>query len=387
MTNLETFKSDVQSFIAENLPEHLRSGNSPDLPKDEVEKWFSALATRGWITPDWPTQYGGAGLDRQYTSALRAELRAVDAPSPGHPGISMLGPTLLELGTEEQRLEHLPKIARNEVYWCQGFSEPGAGSDLASLQTRAERDGDEYVINGSKIWTSGAHKADWMFCLTRTDPEAPKHQGISFIMVDMHQPGIEVAPLQLIDGSSEFNQVFLDDARAPVDYVVGEVNAGWSVAKRLLQHERSTDIHDVIIWEAKEPIDAFVKREIGMADGVLADPTLRERLAAHEIDARALDLTMRRAAEEAKSGQQAGHPGRDVSAIGKYRWGDVEKEAHDIAMVAAGTGSLGWEGEGFLPTQLQWTKEWLFSRSHSIWGGTHEIQKNLIAKRVLDIPE
>ncbi len=383
MSDLETFKQDVKEFLAKNLPEHLRFGNKPGLPENDLKKWFDAMAGQGWVTPDWPEKYGGAGLDKKFTAALRKELRAVDAPSPSHPGISMLGPTLLELGTEEQRREHLPKIARNETYWCQGFSEPGAGSDLASLQTRAESDGDEYVINGSKIWTSGAHKADWMFCLTRTDPDAPKHQGISFILLNMDQPGIEVAPLKLIDGSSEFNQVFLEGARASASDVVGELNSGWSVAKRLLQHERSTDIHDVIIFEAKETINELLKREVGMKHGQLADPTLRERLAAHQIDARALGLTMRRAAEEAKAGQQ----GRDLTSFGKYRWGDMEKEMHDLAMVAAGTGSLGWEGPGFLPSQLQWTREWLFTRSHSIWGGTHEIQKNLIAKRALDIPE
>ncbi|MEG9863005.1 MAG: acyl-CoA dehydrogenase family protein [Parvularculales bacterium] len=383
MDELETFKKGVQDFLAKNLPKHLRFGNSPDLPQNDLKKWFDALAERGWITPDWPTEYGGGGLDRKYTAALRAEFRAVDAPMPSQTGITLLGPTLLDVGTEEQRQEHLPKIANNSMQWCQGFSEPGAGSDLAGLQTRAERDGDEYVINGSKIWTSGAHKADWIFCLVRTDPDAPKHLGISLIMLEMDQPGVEVSPLELIDGTAEFCQVFFDGARARANQMVGELNGGWSVAKRLLQYERSTDIHDVIIGEAKETILALMQREVGMENGVLADPTLRERLAAHEIDARALDLTMRRAADEAKAGQQR----RDVSSVGKYRWGDMMKEEHDLAMVAAGTNSLGWEGSGFLPTQLQWTREWLFTRSHSIWGGTHEIQKNLIAKRVLDIPE
>ena len=387
MTDMESFKNGVREFLAEHLPEHLRFGNKPDLPEEDLKKWFDALGRKGWITPTWPCEYGGAGLDKRFTAALRKELRAADAPSLGHPGITMLGPVLLDLGTEEQRRKHLPPIARNEAVWCQGFSEPGAGSDLASLKTRAERDGDEYVINGSKIWTSGAHKSDWMFCLTRTDPDAPKHQGISFILVKMDQPGIEVAPLKLIDGSSEFNQVFIDNARASADDVVGELNAGWGVAKHLLQYERSTDVHDALITEAKEPIDELMKRELGVKDGQLADPVLRERLAAHEIDARGLDLTMRRAAEEAKSGQRAGHPAREVSSIGKFRWGDTEKEAHNLAMIAAGTNGLGWEGEGFLPEQLLWTREWLFTRSHSIWGGTHEIQKNVIAKRVLDIPE
>lgn len=383
MNEMETFKKHVQDFIAEKLPTHLRFGNSPSLPQDEVDQWFAALAEKGWVTPDWPTEYGGAGLDRAQTSALRAELRAVDAPTPGHPGISLLGPTLMEFGTEQQRQEHLPKIADHSTFWCQGFSEPGAGSDLAGLQTKAERVGDEYIINGSKIWTSDAHTSDWIFCLVRTDPEAPKHAGISMLMVELDQPGIEIAPLELIDGTAKFCQVFFDNARTRADQVVGEINGGWDVARRLLQYERSTDIHDVIIFEAKETITELMQREIGMENAMLADATLRQRLAAHEIDARALDLTMRRAGEEAKAGQQ----GRDISSIGKYRWGDMKKEEHDLAMEAAGTNGLGWDGPGYLPAQLQWAREWLFTRSHSIWGGTHEIQKNLIAKRVLNIPE
>lgn len=381
--SMDAFKKDIRDFVKKNLPAHLRFGNRPNLPKDDLNTWFDALGVRGWNTPNWPKEYGGAGLDKKQTAVLRAELRSVDAPTLFHPGITMLGPILLDMGTEEQKREHLPKIARNETFWCQGFSEPGAGSDLASLQTRAERVGDNYIINGSKIWTSGAHKADWIFCLVRTDPDAPKHSGISMVLFEMDQPGVKVSPLPLIDGTAEFCQVFFDDAKAGAHQLVGELNQGWSVARRLLQYERSTDIHDVIVGEAKENIADLMKREIGMDNGKLADPTLRERLAAYEIDARALDLTMKRAAAESKAGQVS----RDLSSVGKYRWGDMVKEEHDLAMEAAGTASLGWEGPGFLPAQLQWTREWLFTRSHSIWGGTHEIQKNLIAKRVLGIPE
>lgn len=383
MSDLETFKKDVQAYIAEHLPGHLRFGNKPGLPEDDLNRWFAAMAERGWVTPNWPTEYGGGGLDRAHTAALRAELRAVDAPTPSHPGISMIGPVLLDIGTEEQKREHLARISRNETFWCQGFSEPGAGSDLASLQTRAELNGDEYVVNGSKIWTSGAHKADWVFCLVRTDPDVPKHAGISMLLIDMHQPEIEVSPLRLIDGTAEFNQVFFDNAKAGANQIVGDVNGGWEVSRRILQYERSTDIHDVIIFEAKETILELLQREVGMEGDRLADATLRERLAAHQIDARGLDLTMRRAGEEVKAGQQR----RDISSIGKYRWGDMMKEESDIAMQAAGVNGLGWEGDGFSSEQLQWARDWLFTRSHSIWGGTHEIQKNVIAKRVLDIPE
>ena len=297
----------------------------------------------------------------------------------------MLGPTLLEFGTEEQKQEFLPPISRHEIKWCQGYSEPGAGSDLASLQTRAVQEGDEYVITGQKIWTTGADKADWIFCLVRTDPDAPKHDGISFILFPMHQNGVEVSPLTLIDGSADFSQVFFDGARAKAKNVIGPVNGGWTVAKRLLQHERSTDggSEGGLSGAQKETLVEIVKREVGLENGVLADPTIRQRLAAQEQEARALSLTMRRAGEEARAGQTA----RDIGSLGKYRWANMVKNEQDIAMLALGTQGLGWEGPGFEDTQLERTRAWLTTRADSIWGGTNEVQLNVIAKRVLKIPE
>ncbi len=385
MADLESFRREVRDFLADNLPDELRVGNRPDLPEEPLRKWTAALAERGWFTPEWPVEYGGGGLDREQTAVLRGELRAVRAPVESPAGVRLLGATLLEFGTEEQKRQHLPGVARNAVRWCQGFSEPGSGSDLASLQCRADLDGDEYVINGSKIWTSGADEADWIFCLVRTDFDASKHRGISLILFEMDQPGIEVTPLELIDGTAHFCQVFFDDARARADQIVGPLHGGWTVAKRLLQHERTTDsaTHGDIVGESKETIVELVKREVGMNNGVLADAVLRERLAAHEIDTRALDLTMQRAVEEVS----AGHRGRDIGSVGKFRWADMMKAEHDLAMDAAGSGGLGWEGPGFEPAQLERTREWLFSRAHSIWGGTDEIQKNTIAKRVLGLPE
>jgi len=385
MADLEAFKEEVRGVIAEFLPPELRVGNRDDLPKEPLGRWINALADRGWITPDWPTEYGGGGLDRQHTAALRAEFKAVRAPIVSSFGVSMLGPTLLEYGTEEQKKEHLIPISKHTIRWCQGFSEPGSGSDLASLQCRAERDGDDYVITGQKIWTTGADRADWIFCLVRTDFDAPKHEGISFILFPMHQDGVEVAPLTLIDGSAHFSQVFFDGARARADQVVGPLNGGWTVAKRLLQHERTTDgsSDGGIGGAAKETIADFVKREVGMDDGVLADHAIRERLAAHEIDKRALGLTMRRAAEEARAGQR----GRDIGSLGKFRWANMVKEEQDLAIDAAGTQGLGWDGPGFEANQLERTKKWLITRADSIWGGTNEIQLNVIAKRVLGIPE
>lgn len=382
----EDFRQEVRDFIEENLPPVLRVGNRPDLPAGPFKKWIGALADRGWNTPDWPVEYGGGGLDRKRTAILKAELEAARAPEAGGLGIRLIGPTLLEFGTDEQKKQHLPPISRHELHWCQGFSEPGAGSDLASLQCRAERDGDDYVITGQKIWTSAAQEADWIFCLVRTDFEAIKQAGISFILCELDQPSIEIAPLKLIDGTAHFCQVFFDGARSGVSQIVGPLHGGWAVAKRLLQYERAMDSSTTdadVIGDSIETIIDFVKREVGLEEGVLADPTLRERLAAHEIDKRALDLTMQRAMEEAR----AGHTGRDISTLGKYRWADMTKDEQEIAIDAAGTGGLGWEGPGFAESQLDRTRQFLITRANSIWGGTNEIQKNVIAKRVLGIPE
>jgi len=383
--SIEEFKQEVRSFIEDVLPPELRVGNRNDLPKEPLGKWINALADRGWITPQWPKEYGGGGLDRKYAAALMGELKAVRAPIIGSFGTSMLGPTLLEFGTEEQKKEFLPAISRNEVRWCQGYSEPGAGSDLASLQTKAVLEGDEYVITGQKIWTTGADKADWIFCLVRTDPEAAKHDGISFILFPMHQPGVEVSPLQLIDGTAHFSQVFFDGAKAKANHVIGPVNGGWTVAKRLLQHERSTDggSEGGLSGAQRETLVELVKREVGLESGVLADPMIRQELAAQEMEMRALSLTMRRAGEEARASQTA----RDIGSLGKYRWANMVKKEQDIAMMAHGTQGLGWDGPGFKNTQLERTRAWLTTRADSIWGGTNEVQLNVIAKRVLRIPE
>jgi len=385
MASIEEFRQEVRGWLDEHLPAELRFGNRRDLPRESHKQWIAKLGAKGWIAPEWPTEYGGGGLDRQHAAVLKAELKAARAPTIGGFGTGMLGPTLLEFGTEEQKQEFLPAISRHEMLWCQGYSEPGAGSDLASLQTRAVREGDEYVITGQKIWTTGAHAADWIFCLVRTDPDAPKHEGISFILFPMRQPGVEVAPLRLIDGTDHFSQVFFDGARAQAKHVVGPLNGGWTVAKRLLQHERSVDggSEGGLLGAQKETLVDLVKREVGMQDGTLADPALRQRLAQQELDAQALRLTMRRAGEEARAGQAE----RDIGSMGKYRWANMVKTEQDLALSAMGTQGLGWEGPGFSDTQLERTRAWLTTRADSIWGGTNEVQLNVIAKRVLKIPE
>lgn len=383
--SIEEFKEEVHAWVEENLPSELRVGNRKDLPKAPLGKWIQAVGSRGWIAPEWPTEYGGGGLDRKHAAVVKGAFKKFRAPVVRSFGISMLGPTLLEFGTEEQKKEFLPVIARNEVRWCQGYSEPGAGSDLASLQTRAVLEGDEYKITGQKIWTTGADKADWIFCLVRTDPDASKHDGISFILFPMHQDGVEVSPLTLIDGSADFSQVFFDGARAQAKHVVGPVNGGWTVAKRLLQHERSSDggSEGGLSGAMKETVVDIVKREVGLDDGVLRDASIRQRLAAHEMEKRALSLTMRRAGEEARANQTA----RDIGSLGKYRWANMVKDEQDIAMTSMGAQGLGWSGPGFEDGQLERTRAWLMTRADSIWGGTNEVQLNVIAKRTLQIPE
>jgi alkylation response protein AidB-like acyl-CoA dehydrogenase len=384
MGSLESFRSEVRDWLTENCPEEVRVGSRDRLSRNRFDAWVRALGSRGWAAPGWPTEYGGGGLDREHQAVLAQEMRAIKAPPPGSFGLTMLGPTLLELGTEEQKQEHLPPICRHEVIWCQGYSEPGAGSDLAGLQTRAVLEGDEYRVTGQKIWTTGAPHADWIFCLVRTDPAAPKHEGISFLLFPMKQEGVEVSPIRLIDGSEHFAQVFFDGARAKASDVVGPVNGGWTVAKRLLQHERGVSNPEGRAAGAKRKgLVDLAREQLGERDGRLADPALRERIAQHELDSQAFGLTMRRAAEEHRAGQSE----RQIASMSKFYWSELGKREQDIAMQLLGSRGLGWSGDGYEAGELNRTRRWLITRADSIWGGTSEIQRNIIAKRVLLIPE
>ncbi|MBW2723015.1 MAG: acyl-CoA dehydrogenase family protein [Deltaproteobacteria bacterium] len=385
MGSLESFRDEVRGWLAENCAEDVRVGSRDRLARERFDEWVRALGSKGWAAPGWPTEYGGGGLDREHQAVLAQEMRAIKAPAPGSFGLTMLGPTILELGTEEQKREHIPPITRHEIIWCQGYSEPGAGSDLAGVQTRAVLEGDEYVVTGQKIWTTGATHADWIFCLVRTDPDAPKHEGISFLLFPMKQKGVEVSPIRLIDGSEHFAQVFFDGARAKTSDVIGPVNGGWTVAKHLLQHERGVanpEGRAAGAGKRKGLID-LAREQLGMRENRLADPALRERIAQHELDSQAFGLTMRRAAEEARAGQAE----RQIASMSKFYWSELGKREQDIAMQMLGSRGLGWSGEGFEDAEIERTRRWLITRADSIWGGTSEIQRNIIAKRVLLIPE
>ena len=384
MASIDAFRDEVRGWLEESCSEDVRVGSRDRLSRTRYDEWVRLLGTRGWAAPGWPKEYGGGGLDREQQAVLSREMRAIKAPPPGGFGLNMLGPTLLELGTDEQKQRHLPAITSHEIIWCQGYSEPGAGSDLASLQTRAVLEGDEYVVTGQKIWTTGAPHADWMFCLVRTDPDAPKHEGISFLLFPMHQDGVEVAPIRLIDGTAHFAQVFLDGARARTDDVIGPVNGGWTVAKRLLQHERGVASPEGRATAvAKRGLVEIAREHVGEQDGRIADPALRDRIAQQELDSQAFSLTMQRAGEEARASQAE----RQIASMSKYYWSELGKREQDIAMQILGTRGLGWSGEGFENYELTRTKRWLITRADSIWGGTSEIQRNIIAKRVLMIPE
>ena len=394
---MEQFRNDVRHWLAEHCPETMRTkgteedwvwgGRNGTFSHPDAKVWLDNMGSKGWTCPTWPREYGGGGLTREENRILQDELTSINARSPLLSfGISMLGPVLLEFGSEAQKREHLPKIVRGEIRWCQGYSEPGSGSDLASLQTRAVLEGDEYVIDGSKTWTSFAHLSDWIFCLVRTDPDVPKHDGISFILFDMASKGIAASPIQLISGSSQFCETFFEDVRVPRDNLVGVVNKGWPIAKRLLQHERNMVAGMGTASAPKNPehaIENQAKKYTGEVQGKIANSNLRSKIARHKMNSKAFSLTLRRSALEAKT-SAAPSP---ASSMFKYYGTELNKGRFEAMMDMLGSNGLGWDGDGFQEKELSTTRGWLRSKANSIEGGTSEIQLNIIAKRVLELPD
>jgi alkylation response protein AidB-like acyl-CoA dehydrogenase len=387
------FRAEVAAWLAENCPEGARgpgqiaSGSTKITLEPDVALWLERMAERGWTVPTWPTEYGGGGLSADQAKILYSEMSKINARSPlMGMGTSMIGPTLLEYGTEEQKQRHIPKIARGEVQWCQGYSEPNAGSDLAALKTRAEDNGDHYVINGQKIWTSGAATADWMFILVRTDFDAPKHDGISFMLLTMDQPGVTTKPIRLISGSSPFCETFLDDAIAQKEDLVGELNKGWTVGKRLLQFERSGIgglTGGASIADPARTLVKVAKNYIGEDNGLIADDALRDKVLKLNMARKALNYTAQRVNEESK----AGTPGAATS-IFKLVGAALQRDGADLKRDLMGFRGLGAHEEvGFTAEELKATEEFLHLRTTTIYGGSSEIQANIIAKRVLGLPE
>jgi alkylation response protein AidB-like acyl-CoA dehydrogenase len=398
MADLEKFRAEVRSWLEASCPpsvvghpvselEGNWGGRKASYSNPDMKVWLEVAAERGFTAPTWPKEYGGGGLSAAEGKVLAREMAARKIPQPlmGF-GLTMIGPTLLRYGTEEQKREHLPPICRGEIRWCQGYSEPDAGSDLASLKTRAVRDGDDFVITGTKVWTSYADKSDWIFALVRSDPEAKKQEGITFILIDMHQPGVSVRPILLISGSSPFCETHFENVRVPVRNVIGEIHGGWTVAKALLGHERSmiADAFGATRRRGMAGLAGLARQYVGERDGRVADPLLRDRIAQTEMDTRCFTLTLQRTRDAAKAGQQ---PGPETS-IFKIYGTELNQRRSSLMVELAGPQGLGWEaGAGFEEDEIERTRNWLRSRGNSIEGGTSEIQLNIIAKRVLGLPD
>ncbi|MDA0272113.1 MAG: acyl-CoA dehydrogenase family protein [Proteobacteria bacterium] len=395
MTDLNAFREETRSWLEENCPAEMRnlSFHWEDAhliySRPEAAVWLERMASRGWVAPTWPAEYGGGGLEPEKAAILSQEMKRINATAPSSGmGLTMIGPTLLEYGTEEQKQRHIPKICDGSIRWCQGYSEPGAGSDLAALQAKAVLEGDYFVINGQKTWTSGAQYADWMFALVRTNPDAPKHDGISFVLFDMHQEGVTVKPIQLISGSSPFCETFLDNVIARRDDLIGELNKGWTVGKRLLQFERSgigglAGANKKKVEKKRNELADLAKEYTGVSNARIADQGTREKVLEHSMRERAFQLTAQRVAQENQSGKTPGA----ATSIFKLVGANLARNSTELKSELMGINGIGWEGEEFSNKELETTRNWLNSRAVTIYGGTNEVQMNIISKRVLGLPE
>ena len=391
MAELDDFRAETRAWLEANCPASMRTpmpgdetpwaGRKGTFKNPDSKIWLDLMAAKGWTAPTWPKAYGGGGLSRGEAKVLEQEMGRIKARPPLFSfGLWMLGPVLLEYATEEQKLAHLPKIVTGEIRWCQGYSEPGAGSDLASLQTRAEDKGDHYLVNGQKVWTSYADQADWIFCLVRTDTTV-KHEGISFLLFDMTTQGVEPRPIKLISGESPFCETFFTDVKVPKAQLVGKLNGGWEIAKRLLQYERQNISSSGFGGAAGLELEQVALSHVGEVDGKIADGDLRARIAGHKMDAKAFALTVRRVEAESKAGGTIS----PATSIIKYAAAKLNQDKYELLVESMGHQGLGWEGEGFTKRELIETRGWLRSKGNSIEGGTSEINLNVVAKRVLGL--
>jgi alkylation response protein AidB-like acyl-CoA dehydrogenase len=397
----ETFRSEVRGWLESNLPTGWGTPGFEMAPQDRKtfnEEWPKKLYDGGWICASWPTEYGGKGLTTMQNVVLTEEFARLKAPlRADFFGDTLVGPTILEHGTEAQKKEFLPKILRGQVRWCQGFSEPNSGSDLASLKASAVLDGDEWVINGQKVWTTQAHNADYVFLLARTDPTAAKHKGISYLLVPMRQPGVEVRPITQPDGTAEFNEVFFDNARCPKDNVVGGVNNGWMIANATLSHERGSsattsfrrflDEYDLMVASAQQ-------------NGAINDPKIRQRLMKYYSKIQILRYNGLRSLTSTLN------KSKDMSVVAlgvtnKMFWSEMHRDAMELALDIFGAESMlstvgptagNWPGVARHTRMIDsyqtsaMVSSFFFSRSETIWGGTAEIQRNIVGERMLGLP-
>ncbi|MEZ4885137.1 MAG: acyl-CoA dehydrogenase family protein [Chitinophagales bacterium] len=386
-TDIKTFRAETRAWLEANCPKSMRTpiksyedifwgGTKPHFDSEDQKLWFERMRDKGWTAPAWPKEYGGGGLDKLEHKVFKEEMARINARPPLFSfGLMMLGPALLHFGSEEQKMKYIPEICRGEIWWCQGYSEPGSGSDLASLQTKAEDMGDHFLINGQKIWTSYADKADKIFCLVRTNPKAPKHTGISFLLIDMDQEGVTTRPIKLISGKSPFCETFFDNAIAPKENLVGTLNDGWTIAKYLLTHERS----GIGLNQVAKPLHQLAIEEIGLENEVLMDPILRPKIAQWMINETALKLTIERTTDEAKAGQSPGAK----SSFFKYYATELNKEHFEMRLLVKGFEGVEW-GETYNDGKL--ARDMCRTKGNSIEGGTSEVMLNIIAKRILGLP-
>ena len=373
-----SFRAEVRTWLEANLPVTLR-GRTNRPPPAELMPWYRTLSRKGWVAPHWPKQYGGMGATLNEQIIMTEELARVGAPQLPAQGLNHIGPILIEFGTEAQKVQHLPPIIAGTVIWAQGYSEPGAGSDLASLATRATLEGDHFVVHGQKVWTTWAHYSDWMFALVRTDPLAqPRHAGIRFLLLDLHSPGITIRPIRTIAGDDEFSEVFFDNVVVPAENLVGKLNDGWRIANALLGHERLGTSNPQYALIALDRIKTMAR-----ASGVMADPAFRDRLAGASINVTALSALFSHAVELTNLQRS---PGPDASMI-KIFGSELLQSLSDLLIEAAGSQA---SIEKPITTDfgtVDVSTPFLQVRRATIYGGSSEIQRNIIARRVLNLPQ
>jgi acyl-CoA dehydrogenase len=398
----EQFRTEFCDWLEENAPQSLWGtvstpfhghwgGRNSAFESRDHKFWFERCAALGLTAPHWPTEYGGAGMDSAHFRVFSEELKRRQLPLPlVGLGLTMIGPILLAEGTPEQKAEHLPKIANGEIRWCQGYSEPNAGSDLANLSTKAERDGDFFVVNGQKVWTSHADISDWIFCLVRTRFEGKKQAGITFLLIDMNTPGISVRPIPLISGDSVFCETFFENVRVPAGHVVGQVNEGWGVAKALLAHERTVVGESIAAGGARLPaLKSYTLKEhavevIGLDEtGRLADPLLRHEIAQNEMDQATVGLVIEQVNLVLKAGGQPGPESSILKVVGT----ELNQRRWELGVTIGGSNAIGWDSDSFSDRDLSLPRQFLRSRGNTIEGGTSEIQRNIMAQSVLGLPK
>ncbi|MBR7620583.1 acyl-CoA dehydrogenase family protein [Phenylobacterium sp. 20VBR1] len=388
--DLEEFRGEAKTWLEANFPASLKgkgflAATEVTTTNAELKAWRKAIGLKGWATPTWPAEYGGGGLSPQHARVLAQEMAKIGAFNPlmFGMGVTMIGPTIMDYGTNEQKQQHIPPIVRGDVQWCVGYSEPGAGSDLASLQMKCEDAGDHYVINGQKTWTSGAQYSDWCGALVRTDFSAKKHEGISFMLIDMHQKAIDPRPIALIAGASPFCETFFTEARAEKNGLLGPLNGGWTVGKRLLQHERASQT-GTSGGGRTVPLNEIAKRYVEVdADGRIADLDLRTRLTKHLMDARIHGLTLARVVAESKEASGA----TNGASVLKNSATVVSQGRAELTLEIMGHQGLGWQGAEFNQEEIETVRGWLSGKAMSIYGGSVEIQNNIISKRILNLPD